>query len=288
LRLPNLFTVPGDPLAGFLLATGGVLDWRVAGAIAVSLLLYSAGLLLNDYFDREVDARERPERPIPSGGVSEVLVVWVGFDLLIAGVVVGILRGGWQGAVVAPALALAVVAYNAGLKKLRWVGPIVMGSCRAGSVVVGAAFAGSAAAPAVLVCSGVMGIYITAVTFLAAREMGPTRPGLGAFAPSVVLVGGWVAMAPFFSRRGGPMVLAMGFLTVALIEVLAAARNVRRGRIAVPQFIGRLIRVMMMVQAAWCLCTITRETWVAGLGAAGSLVILRGGAEVASRCFYGS
>ena len=31
---------------------------------------YTAGMILNDLLDYEVDVRERPERPLPSGAVS--------------------------------------------------------------------------------------------------------------------------------------------------------------------------------------------------------------------------
>jgi len=52
-RLPNLLTVPGDVLAGFLLTstiTAGA--WgKLLLAIPSSLMLYAAGLLLNDLFD---------------------------------------------------------------------------------------------------------------------------------------------------------------------------------------------------------------------------------------------
>jgi len=37
-------------------------------AIAMSLI-YSGGMVMNDWVDREIDARERPHRPIPSGRV---------------------------------------------------------------------------------------------------------------------------------------------------------------------------------------------------------------------------
>ena len=69
LRPPNLPTLPGDPLAGWCLAGGG--DWPgvIAAAVAV-LLLYMAGLILNDVADIEIDRRERPDRPLPSGRVT--------------------------------------------------------------------------------------------------------------------------------------------------------------------------------------------------------------------------
>jgi 4-hydroxybenzoate polyprenyltransferase len=37
--------------------------------VLASGCLYLAGIVFNDVFDRKVDARERPTRPIPSGVV---------------------------------------------------------------------------------------------------------------------------------------------------------------------------------------------------------------------------
>ena len=71
--------MPGDVLVGAA-ASGQVRDVRrTAGLVAASSCLYLAGMALNDYADREVDAVERPGRPIPSGRVSP------GFALGLAG-----------------------------------------------------------------------------------------------------------------------------------------------------------------------------------------------------------
>src|SRR5690349_4677009 len=70
-RAPNLLTVPGDPLAGFLIATGGNLDSRVAIAVIASLCLYAAGLAMNDLADLTEDRRDRPNRPLASGAISK-------------------------------------------------------------------------------------------------------------------------------------------------------------------------------------------------------------------------
>src|SRR5271168_4002552 len=77
-RAPNLFTVPGDPLAGFLLASAGagVFHPAIAAIILASLLFYGFGLLLNDLMDLCEDCAERPSRPLPSGAVNPK-VVWV-------------------------------------------------------------------------------------------------------------------------------------------------------------------------------------------------------------------
>ncbi|MEA3189035.1 MAG: hypothetical protein QOD99_2865, partial [Chthoniobacter sp.] len=64
-RAPNLFTVPGDPLAGYLLVVRGSFNGAVLPAIGASICFYAAGLLMNDLADFAEDRRERPERPLP-------------------------------------------------------------------------------------------------------------------------------------------------------------------------------------------------------------------------------
>jgi 4-hydroxybenzoate polyprenyltransferase len=68
IRAPAALSVPGDPLAGA--AATGALGARAAGLAAASVCLYWSGMAANDWADRELDAKERPERPIPSGRVS--------------------------------------------------------------------------------------------------------------------------------------------------------------------------------------------------------------------------
>lgn len=68
LRVSALFTVPGDVVAGAT-AAGKQVDRRAVRAIGCSLCLYEAGMALNDFTDRDEDARERPHRPLPSGRI---------------------------------------------------------------------------------------------------------------------------------------------------------------------------------------------------------------------------
>ena len=48
---------------------------------------YVGGMYLNDFFDRDIDARERPGRPIHAGDISAGAVSAIGFGLLAVGVV---------------------------------------------------------------------------------------------------------------------------------------------------------------------------------------------------------
>ncbi len=314
LRLPNLFTVPGDPLAGFMLATGGVLHWRVAGAMATSLLLYCAGLLLNDYFDRAVDAKERPDRPIPSGAVSPLAVALAGALLLLGGVLLARWTGSAYADLAAVTLAGAILAYDGGLKRVRFVGPVLMGFCRAASVVLGAAFASRATEPPVLAAAGLVWAYITAVSFLAAREATSHKPGAAAYVPGLLLLAAGAAVLWYSSGNHKRPLLtlydldgktiwlmqegtlaALALFALALAEAEFAAFRAHGGRLPTPALIGRLIRLMITVQAAWCAWSFSpllgHGDYVSGsalLGVALTWLAARLAAWFSSRHFYGS
>src|ERR1700752_804849 len=84
-RVSNLPTVWTNTLAGALVAGGSWQDARLAIAVLAMSLFYEGGMFLNDYFDREIDARERPERPIPSFEIAPGAVAAIGSGLIAAG-----------------------------------------------------------------------------------------------------------------------------------------------------------------------------------------------------------
>ena len=70
-RLPNVFTAMADVLLGYLFTHPRLEPvGHFALLLVASSMLYLAGMVLNDYFDQEQDARERPARPLPSGRVT--------------------------------------------------------------------------------------------------------------------------------------------------------------------------------------------------------------------------
>src|SRR5262245_47835289 len=84
-RASNLPTVWTNVLAGTVLAGGQ--PWTgstLLAGIGVSLL-YVSGMYLNDAFDRDIDAKERPTRPIPAGLISLNAVFAAGFALMLSG-----------------------------------------------------------------------------------------------------------------------------------------------------------------------------------------------------------
>lgn len=169
-RLPNVFTAAADSLSGWLLATGSLDEPRrwlpLCGA---SMALYASGIVLNDVFDAEIDRAERPGRPIPSGRVP-VQVAWLlGFGLLAAGLGLAASAGRRPG-VVGLLLGLAVVSYDAGLKR-GGLGPLAMGACRGLNVLLGLSGDADFAGPAGWLVAGSMALFVVGVTWISRSEV---------------------------------------------------------------------------------------------------------------------
>jgi 4-hydroxybenzoate polyprenyltransferase len=134
-RIPNVFTAVANVVAGVSLARAGAFQTRDLALLGTSAALYTAGMVWNDYFDREIDAQERPERPIPAGEVSPWAAAAIGGSLLAVGLELAVTHGPVSLAV-ALALTLSILLYNARLKHTGF-GPLAMGACRALNVGLG-------------------------------------------------------------------------------------------------------------------------------------------------------
>ena len=135
MRPANMVTSMADVLAGF--AVVGLIGWdSLPWLLASTLCLYAGGIVFNDVFDRQIDAVERPERPIPSGRASAGGAAMLGSVLLISGVALAS-RASMLAAAVAFSIAVAALSYDKWAKHVPGVGPFVMGSCRGLNLLLG-------------------------------------------------------------------------------------------------------------------------------------------------------
>ncbi|ELY66712.1 UbiA family prenyltransferase [Natrinema versiforme] len=216
-RLPNLFTAPPDVILGAALAAVAGHEpppVPVAGLAASSVLLYAGGTTLNDAFDAPIDARERPERPIPSSRVSRRAAFALGVALLLVAVVLAGVVAGGPGSLAAGLVALVIVAYD-GLLKGTAAGFLAMGATRGLNVVLGTTAAGGVLLQSptrVLAVPAVVTGYIAAVTFMAARETeGGNRGAVevaAAGAVAAVVAVGWSLVTAGPSRLETVVALA--------------------------------------------------------------------------------
>ncbi len=227
-RVSNLPTVWSNVLVGTVLAGGE--PWTMATllvAIAISLL-YVGGMYLNDAFDREIDARERPGRPIPAGLVAANTVFAAGFGMLLAGIAVVaaaaalMLSGATSRPVLSSvALAAAIVFYDWNHKG-NALSPLFMGLCRVLAYVT-AGYAAVASPNTALWGAAIVSLcYLIGLTYIAKQEaldqIGQLWPLLFLAAPVVygmsgsgqvpgiatlllVAVVGWIMAALYFLKR---------------------------------------------------------------------------------------
>jgi 4-hydroxybenzoate polyprenyltransferase len=176
-RVSNLPTVWTNALAGLVLAGGTLAPfWLVLLMLSVSLA-YVGGMYLNDAFDAEIDARERPERPIPSGRVQRETVFAVGFALLAASVVGLGVVGEWNGTglragAAGLGLALLIVLYNRRHKD-NPLSPLVMGLCRVFVYIAAALCVTEHLRAPVWIGAGLLLCHLIGLTFVAKHELRP-------------------------------------------------------------------------------------------------------------------
>lgn len=214
-RISNLPTVWTNVLAAYVVSRAA-LDSLPVAALAMTIF-YTAGMFLNDASDADIDAVQRPERPIPSGDVSRREVLFGGL-LLLAGGELLLLALPHRGPALlwGLGLAAAIAAYDYKHKGQTFA-PVVMGLCRA--LVYGTAAAGAIGTVSmpVVIAALVMWAYIVALTWIA------KTPGLGYLVPWM-LAGICLLDAVMIAVAGSPqlaLVAAAGFpLTLAFQRVV--------------------------------------------------------------------
>ena len=137
LRLSLATSAVADVAVGLALGSHG--RWLPGFApwvlILSSACVYHGAMALNDWADRVADARERPDRPIPSGAVAPAAALALGLALLASGVLLAASvdprAGGWLGAIAACALIYDLIARG------PWLGPTLLAICRGGNLALG-------------------------------------------------------------------------------------------------------------------------------------------------------
>ena len=251
-RAPNLLTVPGDPVAGYLLAAGAAAapDRRLAAAVVASLAFYAAGLIFNDVADLPEDRAQRPHRPLPSGRISVAAARVAGFLLMAFGLGVCTWLG-LRGMIAGAVLCAVILAYDLGGKRSIVLGPLLMGLCRLLSMVLGAALVGTASR-ALVVAAALLNGYVVLLTYLARTEMMRVRRGFAAWLPAVLILVGMVAFVRCAPAAGDNQIRMGGAFFLAFFLASVAGLRLQNHH-AAPAAIGLMIAGLLGLQAAFAL-----------------------------------
>ena len=141
MRPANIITAWADILLGYAAASaltaGNNLNIATLGALILATTgLYGGGVVFNDVCDAALDAIERPERPIPTGRVSLRGAVILGMALLLVGIIAAATVSNLS-AILASIVALTALIYDKYGKHHTFLGPVNMGACRGGNLLLG-------------------------------------------------------------------------------------------------------------------------------------------------------
>jgi chlorophyll/bacteriochlorophyll a synthase len=241
-------------------ASGASADGRLwlvaAGVLLAGPLVCATSQAVNDWFDREVDAINEPQRPIPSGRMPGRSGLYVAIAWTLLSLAAALAIGPWVFAAAAFGLALAW-AYSAPplrLKQNGWWGNAACGLCYEGLAwITGAAvMAGGAPSLASLILAALYSAGAHGIMTLNDFKSigGDTRMGIGSLP---------VRLGP---RRAAQVACwAMALPQVAVIALL-----LDWGQPMHAAGVGALLAVQLVMMRRFLAVPVERALWYSGFG----------------------
>jgi len=145
-----------------------------------SALLYISGIVFNDYFDIEIDRKERPLRPLVTGIITSKKAFTIALAAMVAANILAFTVDVIS-LIVAIILSATIIGYDYRLKQTM-AGPITMGSARFLNIFLGAspAFGGVFFSHDIflvlrlILVSMLMLLYVLSISILSRREISIT------------------------------------------------------------------------------------------------------------------
>jgi hypothetical protein len=185
-RVSNTATVVSNSVAGAVLVSIAPDAGTVAIVAVAMALFYTAGMILNDVMDLEVDRRQRPERPLPSGQISRGAAIAAVVGLFAVGEAL-LAVAGLEPALAGLGLIALIVVYDA-WHKGNALSPVLMAACRAMVYVVAALAIAATVTDEVWGAAAMLLIYVVGLTQVAKAEgagIAARWPVVAVLAPAV-------------------------------------------------------------------------------------------------------
>jgi 4-hydroxybenzoate polyprenyltransferase len=289
IRVPNLFTVPGDILAGYFLAgtVSGRDPLRLAGTVLVSMLLYVTGLILNDIMDIRADRRLRPQRPLAAGDIAISHAAAAVAICAAAAILLAVLIGHTT-LIISLILLGTIAAYDLLLKRMAVTGAAGMGLCRGLNILLGASLQGWPSVPGPWIGGLLVGCYIAGVTLIARNETSDRALNQWRWMPFWVLTAGLLFVAgSLLNADAVYLLLVLLIYATVLIVAFVIAWRLRRADVRATRIqhsVGILISMLIGIQIT--LVLIPRHATAPA--AAALLVVCLGFNRVLGRRFQSS
>jgi 4-hydroxybenzoate polyprenyltransferase len=255
MRPANVVTSVADVLAGMAISGYFLLNGANVQPLPVLLLciatvgLYSGGIIMNDVFDAELDAKERPERPIPSGLISKQAATLFGGTAFFIGLVAaGLYSPSSQ--YLAAAIMISCLVYDKFLKHSALFGPINMGLCRGLNLLLGITIIPSNVKEWWFLAI-IPIIYIAAITMISRGEVHGGKKNILYFAMVLYLT--VIISVLGFAYVNNNLLISLAFLALFAFMIFTPLFNAAKNPIG-PN-IGKAVKAgviaLILLNAAW-------------------------------------
>ncbi|MEO8151133.1 MAG: UbiA-like protein EboC [Bacteroidia bacterium] len=232
-RPANLVTAVADIAAGVAVAiiacgyeTCSPLPIIIMMRLSMATIgLYAGGVVMNDVADYELDKIERPERPIPSGFASKEGATVLGITLLLAGIFFAA-QVSWLSGIIAASIAVLALLYDYLGKHHNFFGPVNMGLCRGGNLLLGMS-ACRDAVDSYFWLAIIPVIYISAITMISRGEVvGGNKTAIRYASLMYAIVAGIIAYLSIITKNYFyPALIFLALFTFLIYRPLIVAYN---------------------------------------------------------------
>jgi 4-hydroxybenzoate polyprenyltransferase len=280
-RLPNLFTLPSNILVG--MATVSSLSFTITSLsqllllVTISVLLYCVGIVLNDLYDFDIDKKERPNRPLPSGKISRksaiTLVVVFSSMALILSLLISI-----PALLISSILFLAIFGYDKYLKNTP-VGPFIVALARVLNILLGASVSIASIDTSMQIVTltyvlVITFVYVSLIGFMSRHEVHGFSDNAKLFlAPAII--GFVISSLIVFSFMGFFKLESLIILSLfSAIMIFSFSRNYRRDPRRTQQIIQNMILSIIVLDSTFLTGIIGIELGLVVLTLTGPLLLL--------------
>ena len=168
-RLPGIFTAFSNVLIGYFFSFSFNSEIIfLPYLLATSGMLFCSGMIFNDYFDYNLDKKERSFRPLPSGKISKHNALLIGFIFLIlANISASFL--GFDSLIISLILSCIILFYNLKLKSISFLGIFNLSLIRMLNILLGFSIIGISFEFIQYLLP--LGIFVVGISILAKNEI---------------------------------------------------------------------------------------------------------------------
>ncbi len=144
LRPLNCAMAAFGTLVGYSIASSSIqFNFAVAVAMAVAFLVCAGGMVVNDYYDREIDRKLHPDKPIVTGAIKPLAALAYASLLLLLGNLLAFHYLTPVAFAIAFTFSMIFIVYSRLMAKAKYLGNFVVASGTAFTLVFGASLIGN-------------------------------------------------------------------------------------------------------------------------------------------------